>query len=326
MMVTVAKNLDIPIKLLFPRPAGPDDGAKRGYSMLGLGDIVLPGIVMGLAIRFDLYLFYLRKQRSAVPVTDAASNKDEKAVAEKSSEVIKAQYVSPGKNWANHIWTTSLLGYSQAPVNKIPDSGQFPKTYFHASIAGYIAGMVVTLSAMHWSSHPQPALLYLVPGVLISLWGTALVRGELKDMWAFTEEEEEEPKKDDKKKDGESTKDEKDKEKTKGSRSSIFSSAHDVRREEAVRRAAKRLVEAGESESDDEASKVASDDKSPSTKEEALEKAIRRSRRNDLISFSVSRFSPLRRSGANKENEANWVPTDTTVKNGEPAGKRLRTA
>ena len=35
--------------------------------------------------------------------------------------------------------------------------------------------------------HAHPALLYLVPGVLISLWGTALVRGEVKEMWEFSE-------------------------------------------------------------------------------------------------------------------------------------------
>jgi minor histocompatibility antigen H13 len=36
--------------------------------------------------------------------------------------------------------------------------------------------------------HGQPALLYLVPGVLGTLWGTALVRGEWKLMWEYTED------------------------------------------------------------------------------------------------------------------------------------------
>jgi minor histocompatibility antigen H13 len=34
----------------------------------------------------------------------------------------------------------------------------------------------------------QPALLYLVPGVLGSLWFTGLVRGEIKQMWKYTED------------------------------------------------------------------------------------------------------------------------------------------
>jgi minor histocompatibility antigen H13 len=50
-MVSVAKNFDAPIKLLFPKsypPASPKD-----MSMLGLGDIVIPGIFVALTLRFD---------------------------------------------------------------------------------------------------------------------------------------------------------------------------------------------------------------------------------------------------------------------------------
>lgn len=39
---------------------------------------------------------------------------------------------------------------------------------------------------MIWN-HAQPALLYLVPGVLGSVWITATVRGELSLMWHYTE-------------------------------------------------------------------------------------------------------------------------------------------
>uniref|UniRef100_A0A7S2GVW1 Signal peptide peptidase n=1 Tax=Octactis speculum TaxID=3111310 RepID=A0A7S2GVW1_9STRA len=46
-MVTVAKSLDAPIKLLFPKNAKPD------FSMLGLGDIVIPGMFVALLLRFD---------------------------------------------------------------------------------------------------------------------------------------------------------------------------------------------------------------------------------------------------------------------------------
>ena len=39
-MVTVAKSFDAPIKLLFPKDLF---AAELQYSMLGLGDIVIPG-------------------------------------------------------------------------------------------------------------------------------------------------------------------------------------------------------------------------------------------------------------------------------------------
>jgi minor histocompatibility antigen H13 len=48
--------------------------------------------------------------------------------------------------------------------------------------------MLTTLAVLKIYNHAQPALLYLVPGVLIALWGTALVRGELPLMWAYTED------------------------------------------------------------------------------------------------------------------------------------------
>ncbi|KAL8687123.1 MAG: hypothetical protein Q9224_005246, partial [Gallowayella concinna] len=61
LMVTVATKLDIPAKLLFPRPSSPDS-TKQQLSMLGLGDVVLPGMMIGFALRLDLYLHYLRLQ------------------------------------------------------------------------------------------------------------------------------------------------------------------------------------------------------------------------------------------------------------------------
>ena len=42
-MVTVAKSLDAPIKLLFPKTLAAE---KLEFSILGLGDIVIPGILV----------------------------------------------------------------------------------------------------------------------------------------------------------------------------------------------------------------------------------------------------------------------------------------
>ena len=51
-MVTVAKSLDGPIKLLFPREYDPETD-KYELSLLGLGDIVIPGFFLALLLRFD---------------------------------------------------------------------------------------------------------------------------------------------------------------------------------------------------------------------------------------------------------------------------------
>eukprot|EP01147_Barroeca_monosierra_P003172 gene3172-5915_t len=52
-MVTVAKNLDAPVKILFPRDFLENGIFSTEHAMLGLGDIVLPGALLALLLRFD---------------------------------------------------------------------------------------------------------------------------------------------------------------------------------------------------------------------------------------------------------------------------------
>jgi minor histocompatibility antigen H13 len=49
-MVEVAKNLDGPIKLMFPKEIK-DMYELKDFNMIGLGDIVIPGIYVALMIR-----------------------------------------------------------------------------------------------------------------------------------------------------------------------------------------------------------------------------------------------------------------------------------
>jgi minor histocompatibility antigen H13 len=161
LMVTVATNLDVPIKLLFPRPGTTADGSTA-LAMLGLGDIVLPGLVVAMALRWDCWRFYELKRRALLAV--ARSGKGE--LSKEEMVALRPRY------------------------NKAVD---FPKTYFNACLVAYTLAMFTTLGVMHVFQHAQPALLYLVPGVLGAVWGTALVKGEARVMWNYTEEGEPEP-------------------------------------------------------------------------------------------------------------------------------------
>lgn len=184
LMVTVATKLDVPIKLLFPRPPGPEDDPDiMSLAMLGLGDVVIPGMMIGLALRFDIFLYYYRKQKSV----------------QGEKEVAKPQYRNATGGWGERFWTT------RTPISPCPEEELsyreakcFPKTYFYAGVIGYITGMIATLLIMQFSQHAQPALLYLVPGVLTSLWGTAFFKGDLKLMWEFSDSEEVEEDEDEK--------------------------------------------------------------------------------------------------------------------------------
>lgn len=138
-MVTVAKKLDGPIKILLPRSMerNEETGQLKDLSLLGLGDIVIPGFFLALLLRFDA-----RKAAAA---------------------------------------TTASLHHAS-----------FPKPYFHTALVAYVIGLGTTLFVMMRFQAAQPALLYLVPACLISSMGCAAVRGEVKELFAYSEEEDEE--------------------------------------------------------------------------------------------------------------------------------------
>ncbi|CAD5113619.1 DgyrCDS2782 [Dimorphilus gyrociliatus] len=52
-MVTVAKSFEAPIKLVFPQDLLEKGLGATNFAMLGLGDIVIPGIFIALLLRFD---------------------------------------------------------------------------------------------------------------------------------------------------------------------------------------------------------------------------------------------------------------------------------
>jgi minor histocompatibility antigen H13 len=60
-MVTVAKTFDGPAKLLFPMQFQPE----LKTSLLGLGDIIIPGFFMALTYRFDAWLRYSKRNTSS---------------------------------------------------------------------------------------------------------------------------------------------------------------------------------------------------------------------------------------------------------------------
>jgi len=131
-MVTVAKSFDGPIKLLFPRSFATAE-AKAEFSLLGLGDIVIPGLFVALLLRFD----------------------------------VKKACVDP--NLAEYL--------------------RFPKPYFLVNMVSYGLGLLTTVLIMYYFKAAQPALLYLVPACLLGSILVAVVRGQLWELFAYSEEE-----------------------------------------------------------------------------------------------------------------------------------------
>lgn len=200
MMVTVATKLDVPIKLLFPRP---DDGTcpkpvgvatdseemkeylkclakKRTMAMLGLGDIVVPGIMIAYALRFDLYNYY-RQMRLGSDRNLSGQERNSSG----SQKNPKPAYLPARGMWAERFYTARELWSPSLRAKS------FPKPYFKSTLFGYIAGLMTTVLVMQIFKHAQPALLYLVPGVLSAFWGMSLWRQETLVLWHYDEAEEE---------------------------------------------------------------------------------------------------------------------------------------
>lgn len=129
-MVSVAKSFNAPIKLLFPRNILVPEwwNLSKDFTMLGLGDIVIPGVMVALCLRFD-----------------------------------------------EHV---------------AKDKKKFVKPYFYACLIAYLAGLLTTITVMHVFKAAQPALLYLSPACISAPFLVALVRGELKSLFAYTAEPE----------------------------------------------------------------------------------------------------------------------------------------
>eukprot|EP00959_Pyramimonas_sp_CCMP1952_P125422 2622356-Pyramimonas_sp.AAC.1 len=95
--------------------------AERPFSMLGLGDIVVPGIFVAILLRFD-------------------NQRDNKG-----------------------------------------------KAYFHYGMVGYVLGLATTIMVMNVFNAAQPALLYIVPGVLGAVGVRSMLYKETDELLAYDE-------------------------------------------------------------------------------------------------------------------------------------------
>lgn len=85
------------------------------------------------------------------------------------------------------------MSWNRNPTGEFRSTA-FPKPYFKSCLVAYILGLATTMAVMHVFHAAQPALLYLSPACILSTLITAAIRGELKDLFAYTTEEEEEEK------------------------------------------------------------------------------------------------------------------------------------
>lgn len=140
----------MPILLRLPRL----NDWRGGYTMLGLGDIIIPGLALSAALRRDA------AQRTPGFFGIASRRRREEMAAAAAggfSSVSVTATSSRDAPWAIGYWWIAL--------------------------AGYFLGLAAANVAVSMSGKGQPALLYLVPCVLIPLAVVAHFRNDLSRWW-----------------------------------------------------------------------------------------------------------------------------------------------
>ena len=209
-MVTVAKNLEAPILIKFPYATNATAAMLSGnatawtnytsptafmghpqeFSILGLGDIVIPGFFIALLLRFD-----------ATRAVDAISSSTPPSASSTSTSTASIATTAP----TTEDTATDADAVASDAATKAASASQqlsgspnadphtsFPKPFFYNCIGAYALGLIATVTIMHFFKAAQPALLYLVPFCLGSALITADAQGSLAALFEYNEEEEEE--------------------------------------------------------------------------------------------------------------------------------------
>ncbi|CBJ30784.1 minor histocompatibility antigen H13, putative [Ectocarpus siliculosus] len=186
-MMTVATKIEAPVKFLFPSLTDPSK--RYPFSVLGLGDIVIPATFCTLMRSFDIYLEGARQAEAAAAralLTEVANK-------------------NPIALWLDSILGTPVAqagsGVSEASPKGIPPGGRLAaagaagavgeagggRSYFDNSVAAYALGLGLCFTVNFVSKSGQPALLYLNPALLSSAILTAVLNGngELGKLLAF---------------------------------------------------------------------------------------------------------------------------------------------
>lgn len=131
-MVTVATNLHIPVKLSLPVKFNTAQN-NFNFSILGLGDIALPGMFIAMCYKYDIWKWHLDHDDTEF-----------------------------------HFLNWSYVG-----------------KYFITAMVSYIVSLISAMAFSSIFNTAQPALLYIVPSLLISTTLVACWNKDFKQFWNF---------------------------------------------------------------------------------------------------------------------------------------------
>jgi len=188
-MMTVATSAAFsgPGRLLFPRPLGSiGEAGSFPFSLLGLGDVAIPGMLACLSLRYD-----------------ASRSAGIAARAEAAGRALQTSFLSMDNPTDHEAMKASAVA-AEAAYDMVADAQDAEKAagggtlsdlteavlqsrpYFAAALSAYVFGLGLAFVANSVTHMGQPALLYIVPSMLGTVAAMAVVRGELQSVLRFT--------------------------------------------------------------------------------------------------------------------------------------------
>lgn len=170
----VKSKIELPLKLIFK------NFSTGKMMILGLGDIALPGALVALALRCD----------ESITREQSGGGHDDSSVATKTCD-LESTESSDKYSYGEKLSLSINESYYSKKVVDARDSSSsstystpvVPSRLFDCSVLGYTLGLFVAFAASIVSGHGQPALIYLVPGVLLPIVGRAWFIGKLRHVW-----------------------------------------------------------------------------------------------------------------------------------------------
>jgi hypothetical protein len=190
-----ADRLQLPFKLLFP---GHSVSGKGYFTMLGLGDIALPGIFLAFLAQIDEKIDQNGGQTTCdlLAAGGGRSGGDKVGLLESTtsrSSVTSSNEMgggSSGRGNSNSNKDCEMGDCGQmvqsAPSNLSAAEGQKHQptpTFFQLALIGYVVGLFAAIFASIHFKLAQPALLYLVPAMLVPVSLLACHRSQFSILW-----------------------------------------------------------------------------------------------------------------------------------------------
>ena len=174
--VATSSQIEGPLKLMLP---GGSAASKYPFSILGLGDVVIPGIFAALMLRFDAFQKLLQRQARTEP--KMSEGKDDAGLCYSMESVVLNPPQETTVSEAESLSEDKALMSSLLPILEPREELLSSRKYIVPVFGSYAAGLMIAFGANVITGAGQPALLYIVPCMLTTTVVLASARGELWD-------------------------------------------------------------------------------------------------------------------------------------------------